>query len=240
VRLANALTTALTARGPEGPLYHVDMRLRPSGNHGPVAVSLSSFRRYQATDAWTWERLALTRARVLAATPGFAAKVTAEIIAALSRPDSPAKIRADTVSMRDRIAAELPPHGPFDIKTIPGGMLEVNFIAAALQLIHGPRAPELFHPNTADALRALAGAGHLPQSEAHALLAADHLWRSVQGINRITGLSDRAHTVPPAMQIPLLRATHTHEWPALQAAMAQAAQTVRNCFEMYINQGVAT
>ena len=240
VRLANALTTALTARGPEGPLYHVDMRLRPSGNHGPVAVSLTSFRRYQANDAWTWERLALTRARVLAATPGFAAKVTAEIITALSRPDSPAKIRADTLAMRDRIAAELAPRGPFDIKTIPGGMLELNFIAAALQLIHGPHAPALFQPNTAAALRALAAAGHLPQAHAQELLAADHLWRSVQGINRITGLPDRAHSVPPAMQIPLLRATRAPSWEAMLETMAQAAQNVTNCFEIYINQGVST
>jgi glutamate-ammonia-ligase adenylyltransferase len=240
VRLANALTTALTVRGPEGPLYHVDMRLRPSGNHGPVAVSLASFRRYQAADAWTWERLALTRARVLAATPGFAAKVTAEIITALSRPDSPEKIRADTLSMRERIAAELPPRGPFDIKTIPGGMLELNFIAAALQLIHGPQAPELFHPNTAAALRALALAGHLPPAHAQDLLAADHLWRSVQGINRITGLSDRAQSVPPALQIPLLRATRAPSWEALRETMAQAAQNVTNCFEIYINQGVST
>jgi glutamate-ammonia-ligase adenylyltransferase len=240
VRLANALTTALTVRGPEGPLYHVDMRLRPSGNHGPVAVSLASFRRYQAADAWTWERLALTRARVLAATPGFAAKVTAEIITALSRPDSPEKIRADTLSTRERIAAELPPRGPFDIKTIPGGMLELNFIAAALQLIHGPQAPELFHPNTAAALRALALAGHLPPAHAQDLLAADHLWRSVQGINRITGLSDRAQSVPPALQIPLLRATRAPSWEALRETMAQAAQNVTNCFEIYINQGVST
>ena len=235
VRLANALTAALTAQGPEGALYKVDMRLRPSGNHGPVAVSLTAFRRYQAADAWTWERLALTRARVLAATPGFAAIVSAAILTALTRADPPAKIRADSVAMRNRIEAELPSRGPFDIKTQPGGMLELSFIAAALQLIHGPAQPALFHTNTADALRALADAGHLPHADAQALLHADFLWRSIQGINRITGLSDRAHTVPPAMLTPLLRATGTADWEDLQAAMAHAKQNVRDCFERHIH-----
>ena len=140
VRLSNAFTAALTAQGIEGPLYKVDMRLRPSGNQGPVAVSRTAFSRYHATESWTWERLALTRARVLAATPGFKATVCAELAQALSRPVSPEKIRRDTLSMRDRLAAEKPPVGPFDVKHLPGGMLELGFVAEALQLIHGPAA----------------------------------------------------------------------------------------------------
>ncbi len=106
MRLSNALTAALTAQGIEGPLYQVDMRLRPSGNQGPVAVSLASFQHYNAHESWTWERLALTRATVLATTPGFAPLLRAAIDTALARPDSPDKILRDTVAMRDRLMAE--------------------------------------------------------------------------------------------------------------------------------------
>ena len=164
MRLSNALTAALTAQGVEGPLYQVDMRLRPSGNQGPVAVSLPSFQHYHANESWTWERLALTRASVLAATPGFGPALRAAIDAALARPDFPRKILHDTVSMRDRLMAELPPHGPFDLKTRVGGMMELAFIAEALQLVHGPANPALFHANTSAALKALGAAGHLPDS----------------------------------------------------------------------------
>jgi [glutamine synthetase] adenylyltransferase / [glutamine synthetase]-adenylyl-L-tyrosine phosphorylase len=240
VRLSHALTAALTALGTEGPLYKVDMRLRPSGNQGPVAVSLAAFRRYNAAESWTWERLALTRARVLAATPGFMQAVGDEIVTALSRPDEPGKIRRDTVAMRDRLAQEMPPRGPFDVKHIAGGMMEVTFIAEALQLIHGPTQPDLFRPNTAEALRALSEAGHLPPEDASALIAADLLWRGIQGINRITGLPDAALAAPPAMLVPLLRATGTPDLAALRGAMGKASRAVRDCFERHINQGVSS
>jgi glutamate-ammonia-ligase adenylyltransferase len=239
MRLSNALTAALTAQGVEGPLYQVDMRLRPSGNQGPVAVSLTSFEHYHAHESWTWERLALTRASVLAATPGFADVLRAALDAALARPDSPRKILRDTVAMRDRLMAELPPRGPFDLKTRPGGMMELAFIAEALQLVHGPADPKLFRANTTEALQALGAAGHLPAADAQALVEADFLWRSVQGINRITGLRDQATKPPPAMAAPLLRVTGLTDLPALTAAMDRAGAAVRDCFERHINHGAS-
>jgi glutamate-ammonia-ligase adenylyltransferase len=240
VRLSNALTAALTAQGIEGPLYKVDMRLRPSGNQGPVAVSRAAFARYHATESWTWERLALTRARVLAATPGFTQTICAELRTALSRRVAPDKIRRDTAAMRDRLMSEIPPRGPFDVKHLPGGMLELAFIAEALQLIHGPGQPELFRANTSDALRALAAAGHLPEADAKALIEADFLWRSVQGVNRITGLSERATAPPAAMLTPLLRATGMADLPALQHAMAETSRVVRACFDRHITQNLTS
>jgi [glutamine synthetase] adenylyltransferase / [glutamine synthetase]-adenylyl-L-tyrosine phosphorylase len=240
VRLSNAFTAALTAQGIEGPLYKVDMRLRPSGNQGPVAVSRTAFARYHATESWTWERLALTRARVLAATPGFKDTVCAELAQALSRAVPPEKIRRDTVSMRDRLMAEKPPNGPFDVKHLPGGMLELGFIAEALQLIHGPADPKLFRTNSADALRALSAAGHLPEADAKALIAAGFFWRSVQGINRITGLSERATAPPAAMLRPLLRATGMADLAELQRAMEHTSGIVRACFNRHIAQDIST
>ena len=237
VRLAHAFTAALTAQGPEGPLYKVDMRLRPSGAQGPVAVARAAFRRYHAETSQTWERLALTRARVLAATPGFTGIVTADIAAALARPAPAAIIRADTAAMREKINAEIKPAGPFDVKYRAGGMIEVAFIAEALQLIHGPADPTLFRANTAAAFGALAEAGHLPPAAAKALIAADRLWRTIQGIDRITGLGEATANPPPAMLAPLLRATGTADLAALTAAMAKAGETVRDCFERYLIKG---
>jgi len=240
VRLSHAFTAALTAQGKEGQLYHIDMRLRPSGNHGPVAVSLEAFRRYHAQESWTWERLALTRARVLAATPGFAKVVEEAIRGALERAQSAEAILKDTADMRDRLAAELPPRGMFDVKALPGGMMEVVFVAQALQLVHGPRQPEIFQPNTAAALRALEQAELLDEPDAALLLRADHLWRTVQGVNRITGLSERASDPPAALAAPLLRATGTADFAELRLVMTQTAAQVQACFNRIIRRGDTT
>jgi glutamate-ammonia-ligase adenylyltransferase len=234
VRLALALTGALTAQGPEGPIYKVDMRLRPSGNQGPVAVSLAAFRRYHAAESWTWERLALTRARVLAATAGFRDILSDEILTALSRPEPAATIRAETVTMLSKVNAEFTRVGPWDVKYRAGGMIELAFIAEALQLIHGPSEPMLFRANTAEALRALQRAGHVTEADAATLQGADFMWRTIQGIDRITGLRDQDATPPPAMLAPLLRATNTIDLGHLRATMTKAGEDVRDCFTRYI------
>ena len=239
VRLSHAFTGALTARGKEGPLYHIDMRLRPSGNAGPVAVSLAAFRRYHAQESWSWERLALTRARVLAATPGFAKVVRGAIHEALCRPDTGAKILADTTAMRDRLAEELPPRGVWDVKAAAGGMMEVTFIAQALQLIFGPASPALFQSNTKSAITALGEAGRLSQDDAMVLASADFLWRSIQGINRITGLADNAEDPPQSALAPLLRATDSIDVSQLRASMTETASAVREIFNRIIRDGGA-
>jgi glutamate-ammonia-ligase adenylyltransferase len=128
VRAAHAIVGALTARGADGPLYEVDMRLRPSGNQGPVAVSLAAFIRYHAESAWTWERMALTRARVAVAPPALRGRLEAAIADALHHTASPEAIRADAAVMRARIAREFPGRNPWDMKYRPGGMIDVEFI----------------------------------------------------------------------------------------------------------------
>ncbi|MDE8349189.1 MAG: bifunctional [glutamine synthetase] adenylyltransferase/[glutamine synthetase]-adenylyl-L-tyrosine phosphorylase [Acidocella sp.] len=230
VRLAHALTAALTAHGPEGPIYQVDMRLRPSGNQGPVAVSLAAFRRYHATESWTWERMALTRASVLAATPKFEPILSKEILIALARPEQATTIRADVGAMLARINTDMPPKGMWDVKHCIGGLIELAFIAEALQLIHGPTNPALFYANTAAALRALAAAGHVSGVDAATLLAADQLWRTIQGMSRIIGLHERDEHPQAATLAPLLRATGTIDVAQLTLTIEQHRAAVRDCF----------
>lgn len=183
-RLAQGLIGALTAPGPEGALYAVDMRLRPSGSKGPVAVSLPAFRSYHADRAWTWERMALTRARVVAGTPRLRRALEDAIADALDGAGAPARIRADAVDMRARLARERRPEGAWDVKLRPGGLMEVEFIAQALQL--GAAVPrEARSTSTAASFAGLARAGLLGRDEARQLAAADRLWRRVQSLLRL-------------------------------------------------------
>ncbi len=191
IRAAHALVGALTSQGREGPLYAVDMRLRPSGSKGPVAVSLAGFVRYHAAEAWTWERMALTRARVVAGPPALRARVEAAIRVALGAPGRTAAaergaiILGDAAAMRSRLERDLPAAGRWDVKHRRGGLMEVEFVAQALQLVHAARCDAPLRPNTADALRALVAAGVLDQADAAVLVRADLVWRKVQGLLRI-------------------------------------------------------
>ncbi len=192
-RAAQGIVAGLTVPTRDGKLYDVDMRLRPSGGKGPVAVSLSSFARYHRESAWTWERLALTRARVVAGPARLRARVTRAVAAALVQGD-PALILPDTAAMRRRLAAETPARGVWDIKLRPGGLLEVEFVAQALQLVHA-RRHRVLAPCTREALAKLARAGVLDQDAAGRLIQADRVWRAVQGLLRITG----GRAVPEAL-----------------------------------------
>jgi len=237
-RLAHQVVGAITAPGAEGKLYEVDMRLRPSGSKGPVAVSLASFRRYHAEEAWTWERMALTRARVIAGPPGLRRKVEAAIRAALLRPDAAERAIPDAVAMRARMLRDLPPDGPWDVKLGRGGLIEVEFIAQALQLAHAPRQPRLLATTTRVALRRLAEAGILTAEEGESLIAAEHLWRSISGLLRLTVGRWREETLPEAVASALLQACRGRDGaaaavdlPSLQAQMAKRANEVRAVFE---------
>ncbi len=182
-RAAQALVGALTVPTRDGPLFEVDMRLRPSGRAGPVAVSLASFRRYHAADAWVWERLALTRARVVAGPGWLRRRAAAAIMEALGQGD-PARVRPETVAMRARIARDLPARGPWDVKLRAGGLIEVEFVVQALQLLHA-RDPALLSPCTRVAAARLAASGALAAADAGTLIEADRTWRAVQGMLRI-------------------------------------------------------
>jgi glutamate-ammonia-ligase adenylyltransferase len=206
VRAVQACVGALTAPGPEGPMFALDMRLRPSGNKGPLAVSLASFARYHQGDAWTWERMALTRARVVAGPPGLRARVKQAIRQALYRPRDSAVVRADAVAMRVRMLKDLRPHGSWDVKHRAGGMMDVEFIAQVLQLIHAG-APGLLPDQAARvALRRLADAGLMDRGDSDALIQADLLWRTIQSVLRLTVGQTTADTLPAAPAEPLLKA----------------------------------
>ncbi|MDT8327593.1 MAG: bifunctional [glutamine synthetase] adenylyltransferase/[glutamine synthetase]-adenylyl-L-tyrosine phosphorylase [Roseovarius sp.] len=142
-RLTQAMITALTAPMAEGRLYEVDMRLRPSGNQGPVATSWPSFQDYQKTDAWVWEHLALTRAQVITGEPGLSRDVEAFRQSLMRDKGAPAAVLAELREMRARIASAKAPAGPWDAKLGPGRLMELELIAQAGTLMAGQGARDV-------------------------------------------------------------------------------------------------
>jgi glutamate-ammonia-ligase adenylyltransferase len=236
IRLAHAYVAALTSPGADGQLYAVDMRLRPSGNKGPVAVSLGAFRRYHRESAWTWERMALTRARVVAGPAALRSRVETAITEALDAAGPPERVRADAAAMRTRMARELPAAGEWDVKLRRGGQIEVEFVAQTLQLVHGASEHRLRDPTTRTALARLAEAGHLSAEDAAVLIRADRLWRTVQGMLRITVGRGHRGDLSEASARPLLLATGAVDITGLRATLDAAAEQVRAAFRRHVGE----
>ncbi|HXV00845.1 MAG TPA: bifunctional [glutamine synthetase] adenylyltransferase/[glutamine synthetase]-adenylyl-L-tyrosine phosphorylase [Caulobacteraceae bacterium] len=220
-RFTQRLIAALSVFTTEGGLYEVDLQLRPSGTKGPVAVSLAAFEDYYAASAETWELLAMTRARVVWATsPAFAADAEAAIAAALRRPRREGDIAADVMAMRTLMAEERPASGFWDMKLSDGGLVDIEFAAQHLQLVHAAEGGPL-RPNTDEALRALAEA-HLA---AKAPLVALHgAWVLQQDISQLLkiALEDGADpgAEPKALRALLARAAGARDFRSMKASLA--------------------
>ena len=172
-RLTQAMITATNAQTAEGRLYEIDMRLRPSGNQGPVATSWAAFQSYQQNEAWLWEHLALTRARVVAGSAALGADVATFLADLLARPRARDAVLAEVVKMRQRIfAAKLA--GPvWDPKIGPGRLQDLELLAQAGLLLSGQG-----EGTTHAGLRACADTGLATAEDvAHLTQTYDQGWR---------------------------------------------------------------
>jgi glutamate-ammonia-ligase adenylyltransferase len=217
-RLTQALVTALSAQMPAGKLYEVDMRLRPSGRQGPVATSLQSFAAYQETEAWTWEHLALTRARVMAGEPSLGAEVEGFRRELLPRKGQGPAVRADVAAMRARLRAAKPSSGPLDAKNGPGRIMDIELAAQTVALLAGSPARGVER-------QIAAGTGAiLPETDAQALLAAYRLqWRHHAASRLLTEGTLSVEDLGVGACAFLMRETGTDGREDLARQLAQAA-----------------
>ena len=234
-RKTQRLVTALSAPTAEGSLYEVDMRLRPSGQSGPVATQLASFIDYQGKEAWTWEHMALTRARVISGPPRLRAAVEAAIDEVLLKPRDRAKIAADVRDMRERIAKEKGTRNIWDLKQVRGGLVDLEFIAQHLQLVSAHAHPEVLDQNTAAAFRKLAAAGVLTADQAEVLIPATELIHDLTQILRLCleGSFDPA-AAPKGLKELLARAGDAPSFAALELRLKETLAAVERLFDELI------
>lgn len=230
-RFTQRLIAALSSPTAEGQLYEVDMQLRPSGTKGPVAVSFAAFDHYYQGEAETWELLALTRGRVVWATSdAFAADAQAGIEAALRRPRDAARTARDVREMRQLLEDERPPKGDWDLKLSPGGLVDIEFAAQFLQIVHAAHSGPLA-PNTAEALDALGAADLAPSQPLAALRDA---WRLQQDLTQLlkVALGDKADPggEPKAFQALLARAGGAKTFKTLRTRLSAAQAEARAAY----------
>jgi len=236
-RLTQRLVSALTTQTNYGRLYDVDMRLRPSGRAGPLATSLAAFAAYQTTEAWTWEHMALTRARVVSGPPALAARVEDVIHGILRRPRGNTLAR-DVAAMRATIAAEKGDTDRWDLKYAAGGLVDLEFIAQYLQLAHAAEAPEILDTATAAVFDKALSADILGVADAEVLRPAARLYQDLGQVMRLCVPPPfDPEAARPGLTELMTRAADVPDFATLQAYIADTQDRVRRCFERIIAAG---
>jgi len=230
-RLTQRLISALTVQTNYGVLYPVDMRLRPSGRSGPLATQIDGFRSYQEREAWTWEHLALTRARVICGPPAFAERIETIIREVLCHKRDSAVIAADVAEMRGAIAKEKGDADPWELKYAAGALVDIEFVAQYLQLVHAAETPAILDPSTARTLEKAERHGVLRAEDAAVLRPAVTLFHNLTQILRLCLPGKFAPASASTEVLSLLaRAADLPDFPALQAYVAETQRQVRECF----------
>jgi glutamate-ammonia-ligase adenylyltransferase len=230
-RLTQRLVSALTTPTNAGKLYEVDLRLRPSGRSGPVATSLASFAIYQREDAWTWEHMALTRARVISGSPALRAQIEGVIGEVLRRERDPAKIARDVGEMRAAIAEEKGEGDRWELKYAAGGLVDIEFIAQYLVLVHAAAHPAIIDTNTARVLEQAQALQLLAAADGELLRAAAKLYHDLTQLLRLclAGRFD-PKTAGPGLLALLARAGGLPDFATLEAHLADTQACVRAAF----------
>ena len=230
-RLTQRLITALSAPTAEGQLYETDFRLRPSGNKGPIAVSLKAFIDYHENESWTWEHMALTRARVITSSKGFSYNVEDEIKKILTCPRDYAKLTQDVLSMRRRIEKEKGSNNPWELKNIPGGLIDIEFIAQYFMLRYGAQYPDIFSTTTKISLINLNNMKLIDKKVFHQLVKNLELYQGLIQLLRLA--TDKVFSPtdsPRGLSQMLLKFGQASEPSELESMIIAAQKQTRNIF----------
>ncbi len=230
-RIAQLLFSALSWRPEAGHLYDIDMRLRPFGADGPLAVSYSSFRNYYRHDRWTWELQALTRARVIGDDSGFGRRLDRAVADAIIHAPPAPIVLSDVARMRRTMARDQPARSPWDLKRVSGGLVDLEFIVQALQLVNARATPGVLCVNTGEALMSLERCGMLDGSHADQLLDAWRLYSSLRQLQGAMGLKGMdLSQAPPEHHSVMLASVGALGWPDLTGRLLRAQVNVRRLF----------
>jgi glutamate-ammonia-ligase adenylyltransferase len=229
-KLAQHVIAVVGSADNDGPLFEIDFRLRPWGTKGPIATRLSTLRDYLERDAWTYERMAMTRARVVCGSQRLAAEVASAIGAALERRVEREKLRTDVLDMRALVHAAKDTTNPWDIKHVRGGLMDVELLAQYLML--RDVEPRFIHAATADALRHPATAGRLDAHDFETLSQALSLFRDVMQATRAGCLpGPLPAAIPPALAAALPALVGESSLAAVEATLVRLQAQVQTAFD---------
>lgn len=237
-RLSQRLISALTLLTREGRLYEVDTRLRPGGVDGPIAVSAQAFDVYFTNSAWTYEHMALTKARIIAHDYGILGTELSQIIGKhITKPRDETVLRRDIDTMRERIAKEHHTSNPWHLKHHRGGLVDIDFLAQYLCLKYAHRYPIFWKARAEDIFKEAAQLEILTSQNAEMLIQAKFFLSDLLSYLRLTWpegiITDNA---PQGLKHLLTNVMKMKDFHALKARLIQTQADVSN----YYNQLIPT
>ncbi|WP_416897218.1 MAG: bifunctional [glutamine synthetase] adenylyltransferase/[glutamine synthetase]-adenylyl-L-tyrosine phosphorylase [Minwuia sp.] len=236
-RLSQRFISALTSLTAEGQLYEVDMRLRPSGNKGAVAVPLSAYANYMQKDAWTWEIMAATRARVIAGPEGLCRRVEAAIADAVCMNRDEEELRKAVLDMRARIDQQHRTGDIWKLKHVRGGLVDIEFLIQFLILCNACHQPEIVMGHVSRALEALKEASILDEADATRLTDAYRHLKGAQSLLRLCHSHRFDEEAASADFRRLAAETLNHDsFEDVRQAVIDAEADVLGCFEQLVGR----
>lgn len=232
-RLAQHIVTAITALTPEGRLFEVDTRLRPSGNQGPLAVTASTFEDYYVSAAWPWEFLALTRARVILGPLQLTSHIQKVITESVIRGPSCSDLASETISMREKLRNQFGTPNIWDVKHTRGGLVDIEFICQFLTLKYAKETPDIIRANTPDSLEELNANAYLTVKDYKKLSAGYGLQQAIQSQMRLCldKLPQNDSDIPPGLQQILLENAGCKSFAHLKRHLLEAQKCCHNLYK---------
>ena len=237
-RFTQRLISALTAPTAAGKLYEVDLRLRPSGNSGPVATSYESFVDYHQNKAWTWEHMALTRARVVCGPDPLKSRIEGLIQEVLLTKRDESKIRDDVLDMRARISETKASDSLWDLKHAQGGLVDLEFLVQYLQLVHASDVPECLSRSTLKAYQNCRDAGLIEGEEAEQLISAVRLYNDLSQVLRLCYEGNFVpEEAPQGLQALLAEIAGEPSLVAVEGQLKEMQSFVGEAFHRHLSDG---
>jgi glutamate-ammonia-ligase adenylyltransferase len=234
-RLTQRLIAALTVPTKAGRLYAVDLRLRPSGNKGPLATQFSAFARYQEEAAETWEHMALTRARLIAGDASLSAEVAAAVNRTLTSLRDPVKVASEVRAMRALIADEKGDKDPWDLKLARGGLMDIEFIAQYLSLAFAHAHPNILDVSTRKAIDKAGAANLLSADHVATLIDAHRVYSDATHFMRLSvGDPFDPSKAAAGVKRRVAAATGFPDFEAFTAALDESRKRVREAYEAIV------
>jgi [glutamine synthetase] adenylyltransferase / [glutamine synthetase]-adenylyl-L-tyrosine phosphorylase len=235
-RLSQRFINALSALTGEGVLYEVDMRLRPHGKSGPIALNIAAFQKYYEEEAWTWEHMALTRSRVVAGDTNLQEKAKKILLKLNSMDRDPVKLRMDILSMRERVHKEHSDGSVWSIKHAVGGLMDLEFLCQYFRLRFGHAYPEILLPNTIECFQKLAELDLVPEDEVRELVHAGRLYLNITGLLQLClGKRKMNDEAPVALQSALATVCGSNDYETLKNKLSIAQNYVDGRIVHYLS-----
>lgn len=237
-RLGQRIISAIMSRTAEGTLYEVDMRLRPSGNKGPISTALEGFIKYYEESAWTWEYMTLVRTRSVFDTGGLGAEVQGTVERILRKTRDDKTIANDVATMRARIQKQYKTQCPWAIKHVAGGLVDVDFIAQYLVLAHAAEAPDILQKTSHGIIESASELGFIEKNDAQALVTAAHLYQQILTFLSLViegSLTDeRVAQFSSSLKRDLTEITDAENFATLEKRLVDTEGVTRHIFERIV------